>query len=1095
MSRFPHAQAFVTFQQAHQFRLAVNRAHLRLARFVYDQIQNNGGRPVSLPLLHYRLKQDQRYADSLPRRGLLPVLKTQLFEQYFRVIEYDSYMKDLKSWLPAPHSSSLNTSRARRTRSPRLMYAKPCLDNPELRPAKLIPLAPLRYVETRGKPLDDTEFFEFSVDKKRLPLLASDPAERPLLSTAAKASWGPSLDKVRQWVKSAPLTTGTQIRQPYPYTRKQDVFLTQQLLARYLAVCPTSDRLGKVNQMISRLRESLAKGFPDRGYRVELVGSYATCLAHQESDINVLLILPNRKVVQPDLSPEEKVEALRRFSDSLVGAALKRNRFPIIRNEVVIRSHYGYHENYTPVTIVPDDPLPYFEAKLVKAYGDFDPRVRPLVQTVLTWARARGALTVREHNNDTFDKRPALETPVLVHMVLAFLQYRGVIPSLQRIDGCVHQSRAPLNNLMQSFHRVQEEQLERMRRHEQQHLASPHFAKALRMRGDASRSSSASPLPLYQLSPRNPLETSLLTETSQCLCCHQPLPQTPLGDANSYFLAQPPSDYAKHEQSAKRNRQKVLDTQYAAFERVEVARYQDDFSRFQRSRSQNRASRARTPVRFKLRGMHWHYPQLTGDNEYPIPYMALYPSSFVEQCGFAVVHNKPMLDFEPDYEAPTSLVETEDLQEEFRTSRTQTLSWRPLTHLPHYLLQLEAPLTQGQVSPQDASVSQLLLEFFRFYGHEVPYTQAMVSVRLGGVVPRSLAVTSQSPKIATPLPATTRAFEDGYGLLTVEHPFAPTHNIASYLQPWQVEGLTWEFRRAYDVLITPPSTNSTASTDPPGAFNADTILDRLMKPYDDAYYGPQWLRAYRLSSRFWEVSNPQWLATLATESDTTTTQTDGEILDQWTASLPSLIRTKSEGVSPEEHEAMYTVRAQPVQLIDPKLEMVFNEFYEQVSLPLKHAGAHWTVKLAAQPKLAAQIIGKGDAGCPGTMDVPAANTNLHVVMPNARNGKNQAENDTLATYDVAFDEVFQQYAEEEGDPNIPPSPEMVAEWSLEAQKMIAQGQIRLPDDREWKADKGKPSQQERDYLQQHGVNSAYIADKPDAPYYEFIREGKVVVKS
>ncbi|KAJ1975287.1 hypothetical protein H4R34_004395 [Dimargaris verticillata] len=1094
MSRFPHAQAFVTFQQAHQFRLAVNRAHLRLARFVYHQLQENGGRPISLPLLHYRLKQDQKYADSLPRKGLLPVLKTHIFEQYFRVIEYDSYMKGLKSWLPAPHKASSTSPSSRRSKPPSA-YAKPCLDSPELRPAKLIPLAPLRYVEPHGKPLDDAEFLEFSVDRKRLPLLSSDPAERPLLPTAAKASWGPSLDKVRQWVKSAPLTTGTQIRQPYPYSREQDIFLTQQLMTRYLAVCPTSDRLGKVNQMITRLREAFSRGFPNRDYRMELVGSYATCLAHQESDINVLMILPNKKIIQPDQSPEEKVETLREFIYALIGGALKRNRFPVIRNEALIRSHYGYHENYTPVTIIPDDPLPYFEAKLIKAYGDFDPRVRPLVQTVLTWARTRGILAVREHNNDTFDKRPAFETPILVHLVLAFLQYRGILPSLQRIDDCIYQNRAPLDNMMQSFHRVQEEQLERMRRHEQQHLASPQFAKALRMRGDASRSSSASPMPLYQQSSHNQLEASLLTETSQCLCCHRPLPQTPLGDANSYFLAQAPPDFAKHEQSAKRNRQKVHDAQHAAFERVESARYQADYSHFQWLRSRNAATRARTPMRHELRGMHWHYPQLTGDNEYPVPYMALYPSSFVEQCGFAVVHNKPMLEFEPDYEAQSSLEEADDPQEEFRTSRTQTISWRPLTHLPRFLTQLDIPLVQSQVPPQDASIVQLLLEFFRFFGHEVPYTQAMVSVRLGGVVPRSLAVAAKHTKIAMPLPATTKAFEDEYCLLAVEHPFAPAHNVASYLQPWQVEGLAWEFRRAYDVLATPLSTNSSDTPDQPRAFNADDILDRLMKPYSDPYYGPQWLRAYRLSSRFWEVSNPQWLDTLPSESEDIKAQTDGEILDRWTASLPSLIREKSESILPEEHEAMHSVRAQPVQLIDPKLEMVFNEFYAQVSLPLKHADAHWTVKQTPQPKPVAQTIGMADAGCPSTMDVPAANTNLHVVMPNARNEADQMRADTLTAYDIAFDEVFQQYAQEEGDPNIPPPPEMVAQWGPEAQRLVAQGQVRLPENREWKSGNDKPSRQERDFLQQHGVNPTYIADKPNAPYYEFIREGKVVVKS
>ncbi|KAJ1645145.1 hypothetical protein LPJ64_003252 [Coemansia asiatica] len=117
-----------------------------------------------------------------------------------------------------------------------------------------------------------------------------------------------------------------------------------------------------------------------------------------------------------------------------------------------------------------------------------------------------------------------------------------------------------------------------------------------------------------------------------------------------------------------------------------------------------------------------------------------------------------------------------------------------------YFCQTDAMAHQYYQSPNRSTASQLLFEFFHFFGFSFdPLTQA-VSARLGSpALPRACLPHLQAPACQRYL-AEPKQWVQGLRLLAIEDPFETSLNCGRNAPAEWVEGLFWEMRRAASIL-------------------------------------------------------------------------------------------------------------------------------------------------------------------------------------------------------------------------------------------------------------------------------------------------------
>ncbi|KAJ1912395.1 hypothetical protein IWQ60_009687 [Tieghemiomyces parasiticus] len=1088
MARFPHASAFALAWRRRASYRATDQAQLRVVQYMYDLIRREGNRPVRLGYLHRAIQNDSAVEPYLPRTGVYPLLLKPAFRPYFHVKDEDfSHMPpNVQALTPEPLPPS--------------PYASPCLDEPNPPPVESIVLEPIRWVTTTdtSPAAEPPAFDQYNRGMVPLPRLETDPVDRDLPFDPDQ--WATYLARVS-------LTTGCLAEHAYRYTRRQEYLVNQQLLLRYFTLTPDPTRLTLVNQATNHARQAFISFFPDVDYRVELVGSFVSELATANSDINLSLILPQRRILKPELSAEEQMAVWATFTSVFRGCGLKTIRLnPGPDGVPVVDANYGKHKAYVPVKLIPDDPIPYYETHLLKAYGDFDPRVRPLAQTLLHWADQRQLRLPRVHIHG--ESMPTLlRTPPLLMMLIGFLQYRGILPSLQRIDACVHQRPGDLDATLRQASQRQADHLARLRAHEAR----------LNVTANSAPAEGAPPaldlLTFTTADLTTPDLRALYTDLQHCQSCGTELPSIPLGSREGYFLRQPPPAYENHRAQVKRRAVQFFDNQARQFVERDRARFERDQVRFLEVMAENPRTRLNPPTRHTLTRQYWHYPQLMTDNGYTVPYMAVVPQSFAERCGLRLHVSDDEYVYD-NYHAGEELFSQnpEPLHRENWRMRPQIYSYRPV--LDHTSPADPDPrVNVAERDPHDATLAQLLLEFFRFYGHEFPYTQAMVSVRLGGIFPRSLAPASA---IRSPVPARLVDYESRYHLLAIEHPFQIETNMGEGLRPWTVEGLAWECRRAFDIL-------QTVADKPSTTFDASALLDRLHAPYDLGYFTPDLIRAYRLSGRFWRQQRPSLLdptappvhlgaptggatatAAGASTDELDPTDVNNDPYAQTGEPRPlARLRRYPDGCpgdpNPDPVNTNFKVERDDVLLAEHKIEhfdeyeletMRDPEFRDLAEHIIKYRGGKnrnypdgkLGITFHSRLPFGQRLNNDDPFVVPATVEVPYEQATVDILL---------TDEDELLGYELAADAIFRQVAREEGDMIVPLTDEEKAR--LKANPHL---DPHFPPDSPFASNDWPDPEGEKVFLKEQGYpDRSHLERSPRRSYRQFVKSGRVVAKS
>ncbi|KAJ1649553.1 hypothetical protein IWQ61_009400 [Dispira simplex] len=1088
--RAPPIKSFLPAQNAYYRQRALDRTQLVLARFVYDQIKRHKNQVMPLGLLNRLAKDNPQTAPYLPRTGLLPLFDRSAFQEYFRIINRDQY-----DAVPGTTDQLLSTTGDTPGR-----YAKPCLDIPLPDVVDKIQLEKQRRVALTGKSLDELQLGDldaFSQSTTKMPFLTSDPYDaslQTLLDDQGQFQWE-RIDFTR-----APLSTDkTQLVTPFSYTAQHQLYLDQQILARFFSVAPSAELLAKVNDCVGHIRRSFVNFSPTKDYRVELVGSFATELAHHQSDVNLLVILPNRRIVLGIESPTEQLDVLRRFTAVLRGGGFKQIR-PSTKGHPVIRANYGKFENYTPLTLLMDNPVPYFETRLIKAYADFDPRVRPLIQMITHWAIQRRLVWPRDPDKSTMYSPTLIPRPMLTMMVIGFLQYKGILPPLQRVDKCIYEHPQELTQVMQDLHRVEEECLAYLRQHESLFSfshpptksnsvskESPSTTQSTQSQksntGDVSSPLCAphSPLPLAELPALLQESLDQLTSISprQCINCRTPLPRIPLGDTEGYFLSKSPPAWESHRKNLNQQSDQIFEAYRKDIEAADKIRLERELKKYIQARESNIRTGQRPPRLHKVRRTYWYYDGLVNDNGFSIPYMGLVPPGYAERWGYSL-HRlrspRPQFDegletsIEMD-EAPQSKLPYQNPRPEAFTFVTQSTLYKP-------------SFMQTSKDTLDESLGPLLMEFFRFYGHEFPYTQAMVSVRLGGVVPRT---SSQAPSMRQELPRTYEDFEHSYGQLAVEHPFHIERNMARNLRPWVVDMFAWEMRRAYDVLVKAPGKYTTPATShSPLYFDASAALDEMCEPYEQSYYIPQFLRAYRLTTKYWSHFLPQELRRLP---ENATLRPVYDILhEDIDRELRPISETRALQLSPEEVGVLLDEPMLGTDMDDAILPNVVANDGEDVTVvshPAIDSEVHyedWNLGMKFVAQFPTHYAGIHQPfNHQATVEVPEVDRTMDILVENP---------DSNIGNDLSYDQVFRDLVDEEGEPREHLTDEQKARLAEHPHL-----DPRFPPDSPWAPQEWPQKAEEEAFFKKHNVRVDHFDRLVPVPHRAYIQNGKIIARS
>ncbi|RKP36949.1 hypothetical protein BJ085DRAFT_38719 [Dimargaris cristalligena] len=1141
MSRFPSAACFVERQrQIHEFR-SVDRAQWLLARYTYQQIKAHNNQALTFGYLHRSILRDPLIAPYLPRRGLYPILSKPVFRKYFAIHEGECEVgtADLNS----PASTAATTA------TPTSEFAQPCLDYRLPRMIESINLEPFRWVTLTGTPLGPQVVRELEARNRYsapMPYLTSDPyeialkvraeAEFPPPDPSTTEPPGPTwsvMDPNQAPLSSDPLSLGTLTS----LSVSQELLIDRQLLLRGFALGPSPALLEKVNTSIIHLRESFENGENPKDYRVELVGSFATGLAHPGSDINILLYIPHDKVLRLNSTNHHIMNSLKKYVSKFRGGGLKQIRFipaQSLPGQGLILGNYGKYESYTPVAIRIDHPLPLFETRLLKAYYDFDPRVRPMLQFILDWARQRQLIFPKEHTGSIFEMPKKLFSSIqLAMMLVGFLQYKGVLPVLQRVDTCIHEDTFRHRAVQHAMRSLQNQLLAAM------HQRETEIQLPAKEAAGKDKSTDAQPA-LNLLSKADlasivtdPDAQRLLNDLHHCLSCQTTLPRVPLAKEEGYFMTRPTASWQTHELDIERRAQKLFDTQRAIFEANQERIIEEEKMTYHSRVRARPHTFIRAPIRRRLWRPNWLYPQLIDDNGFSQPYMAWVPPSFADRCGLTLQVNETTYIYREQDRNPGEYLDD--------SPAVKHMNLAPRPQAFTYRLDPEFPRNRRNTSPgTGATMTHLLTEFFRFFGHEFPYTQAMVSVRLGGILPRCL---SPSPLINANVPGDMASFESQYALLAIEHPFMPESNMVRAREPWSVEGLAWEFRRAYDILKQAGDQSTTGGSDGQSRyvhFDAATLLDRVATPYSVFYYSPQFLRAYRLSGRFWARFHPQYLATvpetneakrLAQEGNYTDGSVDAKPIyepkpvDRLTPEEIGIINDEpvEEGVvelTEEEAEEIRKLMERPPSDLknddwrmgaqfrtpDPASELCVNpreHYYPTLPTPFvnpaqeegewdgEEDGDDHNTEEEVAGNRHAEIAPEGNGAegeepmqsflVPATVYMPGVQSTIDILM---------AEEDELLAYELSADEIFLKVAQTIGEP-------LECLTDEEKERLAANPELdpRVPADHPWAPREWPDPEGEKAFW---AVQGRPVFDENRlvrAPYREFTKSGKVVARS
>ncbi|KAJ1968510.1 hypothetical protein IWQ62_001201 [Dispira parvispora] len=1086
--RAPPIKSLLPAQKSYYRQRALDRTQLVLARFAYDQIKRHKNQVMPLGMLNRLAKDNPQTAPYLPRTGLLPLFNRPAFQQYFRIIHRDQY-----DAVPGTSDQLLSI-----TGDTPGQYAKPCLDIPLPDVVDKIQLGTQRRIALTGKPLGDLQLDDmnaFSRTAIKMPFLTSDPYDaslQALVDDQGQFRWE-NIDFIR-----APLSTDkTQVTAPSDYTAQHRLYLDQQILARFFSFSPSAELLAKVNDCVGHIRRSFVNFSPTKDYRVELVGSFATELAHHQSDVNLLVVLPNRRIVLGIGSPAEQLDVLRQFTAVLRGGGFKQIR-PSTKDYPVIRANYGKFEKYTPLTLMMDDPVPYFETRLVKAYGDFDPRVRPLIQMITHWAIQRQLVLPRDPDKSTMYTPTLVPRSMLIMMVIGFLQYKGILPPLQRVDKCIYEKPQGLTQVMKELHRVEEECLSYLRQHESlfsfshsptksdkaskesPSTAAP-VASQKKNTGDSSSPLCApySPLPLAELPAalRESLDHLTSVSPRQCINCRTPLPRIPLGDSEGYFLSKSPPAWETHRKNLNQESDHLFQEYKKDIEEADKLRLERDLKKYIRAREANVRTSQRPPRLHRVQRTYWYYDQLVNDNGFSIPYMGLVPPKYAERWGYSLQRlHSPRPQFDEGLDTGIEMDESLSSKSPYQNPRPQAFTFvtQSTLHQPSFM--------QNSKDTLDESLGPLLMEFFRFYGHEFPYTQAMVSVRLGGIVPRTY---SRASSIHQDLPGDYEDFEQSYEQLAVEHPFHIERNMAKTLKPWVVDMFAWEMRRAYDVLVKAPGKYTTPATShTPLYFDASAALDEMCKPYKKIYYLPQFLRAYRLTGKYWSHFHPELLQRLPENTDLRPVY---DILHDDNTELRPISGTKALQLSPEEIGVLLDEPILGTDMDDALLPNVVANDGEDVTV-ISHPAIDSEVHYEDW-NLGMKFVAQFPTHCAGihqpfnyqaTVEVPEVDRTMDILVetPNVDIGN-----------DLAYDQVFRDLVAEEGEPRDHLTDEQKSRLASHPHL-----DPRFPPDSPWAPQEWPHKAEEEAFFKKHNARVDHLERLVPVPHRAFLQNGKIIAK-